>query len=104
MSAPHHWQQAGRYVIVGPDWKGTLPEGLKSVAPSAGYKTLGDTGLPYVVSPNNTVYMLGRTSLKGKPDLAAVHKIQDAYALTPLSVGKARRQAPAGEPRHVETL
>ena len=76
----------GHYVIVGPDWKDTLPEGLKSVAPSAGYKTLGDTGLPYVVSPNNTVYMLGRTSLKGKSDLEAVHKIQDGYALTPLSL------------------
>ena len=78
--------KAANYVIIGPDWKGKLPDGLKSIAPSAGYQTLGDTGNPYVVSPTNTVYMLGRTSLKGKPDLEAVHNIQDQYALTPLSL------------------
>jgi len=86
----------GHYLIAGPDWKGTLPEGLASVAPSAGYQTLGDTGLAYVASPTNTVYMLGRTSLKGKPDLEAVHKIQDQYALTPLSLwGKSSAALPA---------
>lgn len=91
--------KAGHYVIIGPDWKGKLPKGLKSIAPSAGYKTLGDTGNPYVVSPTNTIYILGRTSLKGEPDLEAVHKIQDQYALTPLSLW-GKRDAKLPPPSH----
>ena len=78
--------KAGHYAIVGPDWKGKLPEGVISVAPSAGYKLLGDTGLPYVVSPTNTVFVFGRTAVHGPKDVAAVNSLQDQYKLTPLSL------------------
>jgi len=83
------------YVIIGPDWKGDLPKELKSVAPANGYKKFPDFDGPYVRSTSNHVYMLGRTSLKGKSDLEAVHKIQDQYALTPLSLwGKPNAKLP----------
>ena len=87
--------KAGNYAIIGPDWKGELPEDVQSVAPSAGYRTLGDTGLPYVVSPNNHVIMFGRTAVKGPEDVAAVNQIQDQYKLTPLSLwGKPNVELP----------
>jgi DNA sulfur modification protein DndE len=62
------------YVIVGPNWKGRLPQGLHE------YK-----------SPTNMAWILGRTYSTGTPeDLQKVYKIQDQYTLTPLSsYGKA---------------
>ena len=61
--------KAGNYAIVGPDWKGTLPEGVKALPPSS--------------TPWATI--LGRTYVKDASDLDAAHKIQDQYKLTPLS-------------------
>jgi hypothetical protein len=61
--------KAGNYAIVGPDWKGTLPEGVKALPPSA---------TPWI-------FILGRTYLSGASDLDAAHAIQDKYKLTPLS-------------------
>ncbi len=60
---------AADWAITGPDWKGTLPAGLKE------YK-----------SPTNMVWVIGRTYCSGTAeDFAAVHKIQDEYSLKPLS-------------------
>ena len=57
------------YVITGPGWKGTLPEGMKE------YK-----------SPTSMVWLLGRIYCTGTPeDYAAVHKMQDAVSIVPLS-------------------
>ncbi len=57
------------YAITGPGWKGTLPEGVKE------YK-----------SPTAMVWLLGRIYCTGTPeDYAAVHKLQDAISLVPLS-------------------
>lgn len=85
----------GHFVIIGPDWKGDLPKELKSVAAAAGYSKFPDFDGPYVRSTSNTVYMLGRTSLKGKSDLEAVHMIQEAYELVPLSLwGKGGAKLP----------
>ena len=90
--------KAAHYAIVGPDWKGKLPKGVHSVAPSDGYKLLGDTGLPYVVSPNNTAIMFGRTAVHGADDVAAVNKLQDQYTLTPLSLwGKKNAKLPPAD-------
>ncbi len=61
--------KVGNYAIVGPDWKGTLPEGVKALPPSS--------------TPWATI--LGRTYVKDASDLDAAHKIQDHYKLTPLS-------------------
>src|SRR5271165_6425626 len=55
--------------IVGPDWKGVLPEGVRQLPPSS--------------TPWATI--LGRTYVKDASDLDAAHKIQDQYKLTPLS-------------------
>ncbi|TDZ83502.1 hypothetical protein DE4585_02300 [Mycobacteroides salmoniphilum] len=57
------------YAITGPGWKGTLPEGVKE------YR-----------SPTSMVWLLGRIYCTGTPeDYAAVHKMQDAISLVPLS-------------------
>lgn len=57
------------YAITGPDWKGTLPDGVKE------YK-----------SPTSMVWLLGRIYCNGTPeDYAAVHKMQDEITLVPLS-------------------
>lgn len=59
----------GNYAIMGPDWKGTLPDGVTPLPPSS--------------TPWATI--LGRTFLKDQNDLNAVFAIQDQYKLTPLS-------------------
>ncbi|TDZ43616.1 DUF1254 domain-containing protein [Mycobacteroides franklinii] len=57
------------YAITGPGWKGTLPQGIKE------YK-----------SPTAMVWLVGRIYCTGTPeDYAAVHKLQDAISLVPLS-------------------
>ena len=61
--------EAGHYAIVGPGWKGELPDGVKQ--------------LPASSTPWATI--LGRTFLKGEDDLKTVFSIQDQYKLTPLS-------------------
>jgi hypothetical protein len=60
---------AATYVITGPGWSGTLPEGTKQLA-----------------SPTALVWMLGRIYCTGTPeDYAAVHALQDKFDLRPLS-------------------
>lgn len=60
---------AQTFVVTGPGWEGTLPEGLKE------YK-----------SPTSIVWLLGRIYCTGTPeDYAAVHKLQDEVKLYPLS-------------------
>lgn len=69
------------WAITGPGWEGTLPEGVVE------YKSL--TGL---------VWLLGRIYCTGTPeDYAAVHALQDAIKLMPLSAwGKEGWTPPAG--------
>jgi hypothetical protein len=58
-----------KYAITGPGWQGTLPEGVRE------YK-----------SPTSMVWLLGRIYCTGTPeDYAAVHKMQDAVSIVPLS-------------------
>jgi len=56
------------FAIVGPGWKGKLPEGVQEIK-----------------APPNQVTVGGRTQTNGKDDYAAVHAIQKQYKLTPLS-------------------
>ncbi|MCL5779159.1 DUF1254 domain-containing protein [Limibaculum sp. FT325] len=57
------------YAITGPGWTGTLPDGVKE------YK-----------SPTGMVWLLGRIYCTGTSgDYDAVHKLQDAVSLVPLS-------------------
>jgi hypothetical protein len=60
--------KAGNFAIVGPNWKGTLPDGMKEVK-----------------SPTNTAIIAGRTQANGPADYAVVNALQKQYKLTPLS-------------------
>lgn len=60
---------AQAYAVTGPGWSGTLPEGVTRVA-----------------SPTAMVWILGRIYCLGTPeDYAAVHALQDRFAVVPLS-------------------
>lgn len=60
---------AQTYAITGPGWRGTLPAGMRE------YR-----------APTNMVWILGRIYCTGTPeDYAAVHALQDACGLVPLS-------------------
>lgn len=72
--------KAADLAIVGPDWKGTLPEGVQEVH-----------------SPTNIVWIIGRTYCTGTPeDYKTVHAIQKKYSLTPLSYFRKPYTPPAG--------
>lgn len=60
--------KAGNFAIVGPNWQGKLPKGVKEIK-----------------SPTNMVWILGRTQTNGESDYEFVHHIQAGYKLTPLS-------------------
>jgi hypothetical protein len=62
--------KAGSFAIVGPNWKGTLPEGVHALPPSR----------------TNSLLIFGRTLIDGDADLPAVRKLQDQYTLIPLSL------------------
>lgn len=62
--------RAGSFAIVGPNWKGTLPEGVKALPPSR----------------TNSILILGRTLVDGNADLPAVRNLQDQYTLIPLTL------------------
>lgn len=60
--------QAGDYLISGPGWKGALPDGVTQV-----------------VSPNNTVLLIGRTLVESDSDLATAYGLAKQIQVTPLS-------------------
>ena len=61
--------EAGHYLLAGPGWQGTVPEGVKSV----------------VRSETAFAFVLYRTQLFGTSDLENVKKIQAQYEVRPLS-------------------
>jgi hypothetical protein len=60
--------QAGDYLITGPDWKGTVPQGMKHIS-----------------SPNNSVLVLGRVLVYSDSDLSTAYDLSKQIQLTPLS-------------------
>lgn len=71
---------AQAYLITGPKWTGTVPAGLKQLK-----------------SPTAMVWLLGRIYCTGTPaDYAAVHAMQDAIVLEPLSALGKPYTPPAG--------
>jgi hypothetical protein len=68
--------EQGDFAIVGPGWKGALPEGVRRID-----------------SPTNVVWLLGRTLVDGEEDLPAIRALQDRFALAPLSTW-GKKEAP----------
>jgi hypothetical protein len=60
--------QAGDYLISGPVWNGTVPEGAKQVS-----------------SPNNSVLVIGRVLVENDSDLSTADDLEKQIKLTPLS-------------------
>lgn len=59
--------QAGDYLISGPGWEGTLPNGMTQI-----------------VAPNNTVLLIGRTLVESDSDLATAYGLAKQIQVTPL--------------------
>ena len=71
--------EARNFAVTGREWKGILPPDVERIG-----------------SPTPYVWIIGRTQTNGPTDYDAVHKIQDSYNITPLSMwGKARGRLPA---------
>jgi hypothetical protein len=60
--------KAGDFLITGPGWKGTVPQGMQQIS-----------------SPNNAVLLLGRVFVKNDSDLAAAYSLSKQIQLAPLS-------------------
>jgi hypothetical protein len=60
--------QAGDYLITGPGWKGTVPNGMTQID-----------------APNNTVLLIGRTLVESDIDLAAAYGLAKQIQVSPLS-------------------
>ena len=73
--------KAANFAIVGPTWKGSLPDGVEPVR-----------------SPTNVGWIIGRTQTNGAADYENVHRIQDGYKLTPLSRWGKPYKPPAKSP------
>ena len=61
--------KAGDFAIVGPNWEGTLPEGVQEIPRSR----------------TNSILILGRILVDGKEDIASAKALMTQYRLTPLS-------------------
>ncbi|MFO1151244.1 MAG: DUF1254 domain-containing protein [Alsobacter sp.] len=73
--------QAQTFLISGPNWTGTVPDGMQNLK-----------------SPTAMVWLLGRIYCTGTPeDYAAVHALQDQFKLQPLSTWGKDYTAPAGK-------
>lgn len=60
--------RSNNFVLVGPDWKGTLPDGLKEIK-----------------SPTNTVLIIGKIRTKKSEDFPAIKRLQQEFRLKPLN-------------------
>jgi len=69
----------GDFLITGPSWKGEKPPGIRAVIPCE----------------TEILYILFRTQLFTPEDLPNVHKIQDGYAVRPLSAFLKQEPKPA---------
>lgn len=71
---------AKTFLVTGPGWTGTVPDGMTELK-----------------SPTAMVWLLGRIYCTGTPeDYDAVHKLQDAFKLQPLSTWGTDYTPPAG--------
>lgn len=73
--------EAGNLAIAAPDWKGEVPAGMDLIR-----------------APTPAIWIMGRTQNNGPDDYANVHRLQDAYKLTPLSHWGSDYAAPVKSP------
>jgi len=59
--------QAGDFLITGPGWNGTVPQGLKQIS-----------------APNNAVLLIGRVLVENDGDLATAYDLSKQIQVTPL--------------------
>ncbi len=72
----------GTFALVGPNWRGTLPKGMRMVR-----------------SPTDMGWIIGRIQTNGAPDYDHVHGLQAGYGASPLSVwGKPMTTTAAAAP------
>ena len=62
--------EAGDYLITGPKWKGQSPGGMKKI-----------------LSPSNSVIVIGRVFVKSDSDLPTAYQLAKQIRLTPLNQG-----------------
>jgi hypothetical protein len=67
IGSPAHSYGDGDYLVAPRGWKGRTPKGLKRIS-----------------SPQNRVWIIGRTLVYGQADLKNVRKIQHTYRIVPL--------------------
>lgn len=60
--------KAGDYLIAGPGWKGTIPQGMKEI-----------------LSPNNSVLVVGRVFVENDSDIPTSYNLAKQIQLTPLA-------------------
>src|SRR6516165_8055596 len=60
--------EAGEYLVSGPGWKGTMPQGMTQIS-----------------SPNNSVLVLGRVFVESDSDLSTAYNLAKRIQLTPQS-------------------
>jgi hypothetical protein len=60
--------QAGDYLVSGPGWKGSIPDGMKQIS-----------------SPNKSVIVIGRVLVENDDDLSPAYELSKQMRLTPLS-------------------
>jgi hypothetical protein len=63
--------RAGDYLISGPHWEGEVPEGITKI-----------------VSPSNSVMLIGRVLVEGDDDLSTAYKLAKQIQVAPLTVGQ----------------
>jgi hypothetical protein len=61
--------RGGEYLIRGPHWKGIVPEGVTQI-----------------VSPSNSVSLLGRVLVEGDGDLSTAHNLAQQIQIAPLTI------------------
>jgi hypothetical protein len=61
--------RAGDYLVSGPHWKGVVPEGLTKI-----------------VSPSNSVLLIGRVLVEGDDDLSTAYNLTKQIQVAPLTI------------------
>jgi hypothetical protein len=58
--------EAGNYLVTGPGWSGTVPQGMKRIS-----------------SPDNSVLVIGRVLVENDNDVTTVYNLSKQITLTP---------------------